>query len=248
MNYTFAGCSFTVGVGLEHQKHDVNNYANIVAAHHRARGKNIAVGGNSNYNIFMSALMELLDSPPDVLFVQWSELHRIWLHPGPDTKFYVSNIANEAFRYRDMVYAASRVRSFSEMCIMLNHDYNNLLTLVDYSTILMKLAGHTRIVFINGLIPWTPDILDSANLLDADSRLSDYTKGILEFDTRDDEEIQQYFTILSDKINTLDFAQWPNMFEALVSQKQDVGTDGLHPGIKSHQHYANMIINYLENT
>ena len=71
MRFTFIGCSFTVGVGLNHEKNDVNNYTNIVANHCSADVKNSAVGGNSNYNIFMTAVNEILFNTPDKIFTSF---------------------------------------------------------------------------------------------------------------------------------------------------------------------------------
>lgn len=77
--FTFVGCSFTVGEGLEFEKTDSNNYTNIVVKKYSANILNLAKKGNSNYNIFITALNELLFNTPDKIFIQWSALNRLRL-------------------------------------------------------------------------------------------------------------------------------------------------------------------------
>ena len=112
MNFTFTGCSLTVGVGLEQEKLDVCNYTNIVSSKFNVTPKNLASGGNSNYNIFISALNELINSPPDKLFVQWSGLNRLWLYPGPDTSVFLSMVINQDYHYRDLHFTKKELQQF----------------------------------------------------------------------------------------------------------------------------------------
>lgn len=247
MEFTFTGCSFTVGVGLEQEKLDVHNYCNLVSDHYRAEVKNLAAKDNSNYNIFMSALNELLHNSPDTLFVQWSGLNRLWLYPGPDTHLIVSQEAQRDYNYRDIHYTKSQLQKFADQYQLLNHDYKNLLTVIEYSNILSELATEqTNVVFINGLIPWKQDLTDLSSLDNPAEKFSKYTKQLMDFETRDDSELHKLFTSLYNAIETLDEDRWVNMFESMYSKIQDVGTDDRHPGIKSHGNYAEMIINYLE--
>ena len=105
MQFTFVGCSFTVGEGLELEKSDTSNYVNLVGKHYSASITNLAVGGNSNYNIFITALNEILFNPPDKIFVQWSALNRLWLYPGLDTELSLSHIIKDDYVYRNMFYS-----------------------------------------------------------------------------------------------------------------------------------------------
>ena len=142
MRFTFIGCSFTVGVGLDHEKNDVNNYTNIVANHCSADVKNSAVGGNSNYNIFMTAVNEILFNTPDKIFVQWSNLNRLWLYPGPNTKLVLSHTIKTDYEYRDIFYSKKELQKFTDTYHILNHDYNNEF-IIEFDTIWIW-VGFTR--------------------------------------------------------------------------------------------------------
>jgi hypothetical protein len=130
----------------------------------------------------------------------------------------------------------------------MNHDYHSLRVLVNYCKILETFAKiRTQIIFINGLVPWTSEICNMESTSDYMKNLSDYTKQILELDYRDDSELNKLFTTLYQEINSLNFDNWPNMFESFRDLAIDRGNDRKHPGPASHKLYANKIINYLEN-
>lgn len=246
--FTFIGCSFTVGVGLPLEKDDRNNYTNIVSKKYNAIANNIAVSGNSNYNIFMGAINELLGKNPDKLFVQWSALNRLWLCPGPDTTLSLSHTINNDYAYRDISYKKAELQKFTDMYHLLNHDYNNILTLINYCNILTELSfNKTEIIFINGLVNWTSEITTLDTLQDMAVYLSPYTKGLLEFESRSDDELIEFFSKLHNAINLLDKTAWVNMFNSMMKTKLDKGTDHIHPGPTSHVAYAEMIIKYLES-
>jgi len=243
-NFTFIGCSFTAGIGLGLEKHDPNLYANIVADNFSADIYNVAVGGNSNYNIFITALKELLFNTPDKLFVQWSALNRLWLYPGPNTELFLAHTVISDYNYRNIVYSKKKLQEFANIYHILNHDYKNLLDLIGYCNTLTKI-NNCQIIFINGLLPWTQEILNKATVENFSENLSMYSKEVLEFDTRDDSEITELFTNLNNAVLSLEQSCWVNMFDSMVTTQIDLGNDSSHPGPKSHQLYAEMIIKYL---
>jgi hypothetical protein len=243
-NFTFIGCSFTVGEGLALEKNDYSLYANIVAKNYSANVTNLSVKGNSNYNIFITALKELLFNTPDKLFVQWSALNRLWLHPGPDTELFLAHTVSSDYVYRDTTYSKKQLQEFANTYHILNHDYKNLLDLIDYCNILTKITN-CQIIFINGLVPWTQEILNKTTAKNFAKNLSEYSKEVLEFDARDDEEITKFFVSLNNAVLSLDQSRWVNMFDSMVKTQVDSGNDKAHPGSKSHQLYAEMIIKYL---
>lgn len=245
--FTFVGCSFTAGEGLALEKSDFDNYTNLISKKYNAGVNNLAVGGNSNYNIFITALNELLFEPPsDKLFVQWSGLNRLWLYPGPDTKLFLSYTVASDYSYRGMVYSKKQLQEFTNIYHILNHDYNNLITLINYCNILSKISNN-RVIFINGLLPWTPEILDKNTVTNFSDILSNYSKELLEFKTRDDEELIVLFNKLNSAVSNLNQTQWVNMFDSMAVKLIDTGNDNAHPGPRSHRLYAEMIIKYLED-
>jgi hypothetical protein len=77
----------------------------------------------------------------------------------------------------------------------MNHDYNNIIELIDYCNILTALAdtSATKVIFVNGLVPWQHDLVQPL-LNDLGQSLSEYSKSILDFDHRPDNEIVEFFT------------------------------------------------------
>lgn len=248
--FTFIGCSFTVGVGLPDEKLDENNYTNLVTKHFNATVNNLSIGGNNNYDIFLSSVNELLFNNQDVLFVQWSELSRFLFHPHLDLEFQVpSCISNNTdISYLDLKLSNKFLKKFGEQFLLVNHDYNNILTLLNYCKILESIAQHKKIkiVFINGLLPWTSEILDEKALTNPSKNFSEYTKNLLSVDLLPDEDIIKFFNKIKRGLDQINLNNWTNMFKSMVHMGVDLGTDKIHPGIKSHKLYANMIINHLE--
>lgn len=243
---TFVGCSFTVGVGLEYEKSDQGNYANIVGKTHDSLVTNLSVGGNSNYNIFISAINELIENEPDYLIVQWTALNRLWLYPGPDTFLYLDFDVKQDFQYRDIVFSKKELQKFSDIFHLLNHDYHNIITLVDYCKIINAVTKNTKIIFINGLVPWTSDLFNSASINDPFAKFGNFTKEILDFENREDSELHTLFSNIHDKLMQLDTTQWVNLIDSMARSQIDYGSDAAHPGYKSHELYATMINDYLK--
>lgn len=245
MRAVFTGCSFTVGEGFPVDQRDFYIYDRLLSKHCNFERVNIAAGGSSNYKIFMSATKALTDKACDILFVQWSALNRMWLSPGPDTYFFINDPSTE-FRYRDLYISNSDRKYLKNLILLLNHDYQNIFDLVDYCKFLDLLATHQNIklVFINGIVPWSDDLI-TIGCTDLQQHLSNYTKAILDFNNRSDEEIHLYFNKLQSKIAELDQCKWVNLFDSFQKNITDVGPEGHHPGIKSHQWMADQIITHL---
>jgi hypothetical protein len=94
------------------------------------------------------------------------------------------------------------------------------------------------------MVPWTND-LTKPLLTDLSQSLSEYTKRILDFDYRDDQEIIQLFCSLQQKFAELNQSRWVNLFNSFYSDTIDHGPQGHHPGIKSHEIMAQKIVHYL---
>jgi hypothetical protein len=243
----FNGCSFTAGEGFSVETRDTYIYDRLVARHYSFESENIAVGGSSNYKIFMRSCQALLSNEYDIIFTQWSVLNRIWLSPGPDSVFFINDLKHPDFQYRNIYLSKKEKDRLRDVLQLLNHDYQNILDLVDYCHVLENLAKNskTKIVFINGLVPWANDLIQPIGN-NLDKSLSEYTKSILDFDLRDDDEIIRFFTVLQEKMLTLDQKYWVNIFNSFQSNVVDVGPEGHHPGVKSHQQMADQIINYID--
>ena len=247
LNVCFNGCSFTVGEGFPNNLKNQYIYDRLISKKFDFNSTNLAISGSSNYTIFMRSAEAIQSKKYDIVFTQWSALNRIWLSPGPEVYYFVNDEKYPDFRYRDLYISPKEKISLNNKLLLLNHDYQNIMDLIDYCKILNQLSeiNSTKLFFINGLVPWQDDLnntLDASNLLQS---LSNYTKQILDFDNRDDDEIIKYFIKLQKKFNELDQATWINLFSSFLSNTVDIGPEGHHPGIKSHQWMADQISNFL---
>jgi hypothetical protein len=245
----FNGCSFTVGEGFPIEQRSQYIYDRVLAKKYNFQNTNIATPGASNYKIFMKSCNAILSGNYDIVFIQWSAVHRIWFYPGPDCSFFTNNKNKSLdFEYKDIRLSSKEKIKFLETLTMLNHDYQNIIDLIDYCNILTNLESNvsTKIIFINGLLPWTADLAMPLSS-DLSSSLSPYFKSMLDFDTRPDSEIIKFFSELQNKFTELDLSKWVNVFDSFYKNTIDDGPEGHHPGIQSHQWMADQISTYLEN-
>lgn len=238
MNVCFNGCSFTVGEGFPEEQRDLYIYDRLLEQQFKFSRTNIAKGGSSNYTIFMRSAEAVMSKKYDCVITQWSSLNRIWLCPGPDAEFFV-NSSSPDFKYRNIYLGAKEKITFSNTLLMLNGDYANIMDLIQYTKMLEVLAesNNVKLGFINGLVPWTDDLSKPLGK-DLSQSMSKYSKELIDFDTRDDQEIIYFFQKLQDCFATLNQKLWINLFDSFLANTQDQGPLGHHPGINSHKWMA----------
>ena len=249
VNACFNGCSFTWGEGFPPDLREQYVYDRIVSKKFNFNRTNIAECGSSNYVIFMRTVQALKEKKYDIIFVQWSALNRLWLSPGPEVWYNVAiNEKITEYRYRDFYLGKQEKLKFEQTIALINHDYQNIFDLITYCDILITLASinSSKIVFINGLVPWQNDILNDLGS-DLSASLSNYTKNILDFDNRSDDEIILYFNKLKQKFSELDQSKWVNLFDSFLANRLDSAPEDNHPGIRSNSLMADKISNYLIN-
>lgn len=247
LNVCFNGCSLTVGEGFPEEMRKDYIYSWVLAKKFNFNLTNIAVPGSSNYNIFIRTAQAILSGNYNIIFTQWTVPNRLWLSPGPESYFFTNDEKNKDFKYRDLYISPKERTVFKNTLLLLNHDYQNILDLIDYCKILKVLAEYrsVNLIYINGTIPWERDLLTPITGKNLSVELSNYSKEILDFETRDDYEIIQYFVKLQNKFADLDLAMWVNIFESFLKNSIDTGPEGHHPGIKSHHWMAEQISTYL---
>jgi len=239
MNICFNGCSLTEGQGFPIDQRDLYIYDRLLEKQFLFERTNIAQGGSSNYTIFMRSAESILSGNYNCVVTQWSALNRIWFYPGPDSQFFVNDRSSIDFVYRDIRISAKEKEKFKNTLLLLNGDYHNIIELVKFTKILETLAESNgiKLVFINGLVPWTDDLIQPLGS-NFDQSLSAYTKDILDFDNRKDNEILDFFTQLQKQFQMLNQSLWVNLFHSFHHNTQDLGPEGHHPGINSHQWMA----------
>lgn len=245
MNVCFNGCSFTAGDGFAESSRDTYIYDRLLEKKFGFQRTNIARSGSSNYKIFLRTADAIMSNTFDCIVTQWSGLNRLILHPGPGLEFQVNHAASE-FSYRHIYLNAKEKKKLTNTILLLNGDYQNIIDLVKLTNILKNLAqfNNTKLIFVNGLVPWKADLITPLEN-DLNSSLSDYTKSILDFDNRDDIEIATLFQELQKVFQQIDQTLWVNLFDSWQSNVVDVGPEGHHPGIKSHQWMANRLSEYI---
>jgi hypothetical protein len=244
----FNGCSFTYGEGFDLTDRDLYVYDRILAKKYNWASDNIAVPGSDNHNIFLRSAESIQSQKYNIVFTQWSALNRFWLSPGPETYYFINDVQYSDYTYRDLYINPSDKKKLNELLLLLNHDYQNIINLTNYCNILEQLAqaNNTRVVFINGLIPWQEDLIQTLGS-DIELGLSPYSKSILDFNTRRDDEIIKYFLKLQQKISTLNKNSWVNMFNSFQTNICDHAPAGHHPGVKSHKWMADKITHYIDH-
>jgi hypothetical protein len=247
LNVCINGCSCTFGEGFPEEMRQDYIYSWLLARKFNFNVDNIAKPGSSNYTIFMRSASAILSGKYDICITQWSGINRQWFSPGPDTYFFVNDEKNKDFTYRNFYLSPREKSIFRKTLLVLNHDYQNIFELVDYCKILKGLADYksVKLVYVDGLVPWQNDLATPFVGKDLANELSEYTKAILEFDTRDDAEIIKYFTKLQNKFKELDQSLWVNIFSSFKDNQVDKGPEGHHPGIKTHQWMADQIAEFL---
>jgi hypothetical protein len=222
----FGGCSITMGAGFDEVQQDPRIYPNLIGT-----ADNCAEGGSSNLKIFTRAAKALLERQHDVYFVQWSALHRHWVYPSPKHGFYIGS-------YTDQNLAD---RNFVAQYQLLNHDYSNIMSLIDYTRILQQMADDAGkdIWFINGMVPWTKDMLTG-------SEPSDYALSL--YQGLDIKEAQDFSERLQNNLELIDWQQWINPWTSIISMQEDNAPLDDHPGTVTHRKIADMIIECIDTS
>lgn len=218
MKIYFTGCSITAGTGFVADKKDLLIYPNLVAKNYDSVCINDAEGGSSNLKIFTKAAKSIIDDLADIYVVQWSAPHRHWLYPAPDQGIYIGS-SSEQNQYKTFVGQFQKY----------NHDYPNLMSVIDYSRILVELAKNRAypVIFVNGILPRKNDWNDG------------YMKSLLEdLDPMVQEDFQERF---NNNIDLLDFDTWANPWYSITEMQEDNAPLGTHPGPQTHEKISNLI-------
>ena len=214
----FGGCSITIGAGYHKAQQDPNIYPNLVGTKLGHNVINDAEGGSSNLKIFTKAAKALVDDSADIYVIQWSAPHRHWLYPAPDQGIYIGSSSED-----------NQHKKFIEQFQRYNHDYPNLMSVIDYSRIIVELAQRKNksIVFVNGMLRWKPDWNDG------------YMESLVEdLDPISRQDFQQRF---NDNVELLDIARWANPWTSITEMQQDNAPLDQHPGALTHRKIADLI-------
>lgn len=253
-NYSvFVGCSFTYGIGFELLDKEPGLWVNLLHSDVKQLKStnliNSGVGGASNERIFYKAVSDIIYYCPKYMFVQWTNDPRYNITLGVET-YKASRYFSMGSKLQDMnlhsvKYTESYLDNIRNKFLSLHHPHGGIVKIIEYTSTLINLAKkfNTQIFFINGLCPWDNEYFTKLKNVLPNS-YTDYTKEILDSDTRDDEEI----IILYDKIHneykqagTIQQTHWLNLYWSFMKNMIDKNSDNIHPGLQSNLLYYNFI-------
>ena len=241
MKLIFNGCSKTYGEGFLDEDRIKYCYPYLAQKFFGCEVENIASGGSSNSLIFERTADHMHRQKDNIHIVQWSELSRIWLFPDADLKIHTS-IHNDSIKEiaQRLGIESKKLKEFCDMLLFTNGDYHNLLQLITYCNALANIAKSTdnKIIFVDGMLTLPRDLFDYTQSL---SDLSEFTKQVIRFDARPDEELWKLYNKLYYSFKELDIELWANLFNSFKGSSVDLGPLGHHPGIKSHQIFFNLL-------
>ena len=134
---------------------------------------------------------------------------------------------------------SSEHKKFVEQFQRLNHDYTNLMTVIDFTRILQDLAREKNhhICFVNGLINWKSDLLYR-------KQESDYARSL--FDGLTADETTDFADQLANNLELVDWSLWANTWNTVYDFKTDDAPLDQHPGPVTHKKLAELIAQVID--
>jgi hypothetical protein len=235
------GCSFTYGDGfLDHERESLS-YSGSLAKDLSAEVVNVAVPGSSNLEILLRTLRTTQFQSFDLIVVQWTELRRYWFEPCLGYQYRTASPVDADWAHGIHLTKKQR-QNFKDQLSMLTGDYKALLDLAYFCQILMQYFSN-KVIFLNGLLPITTDLISPlpTGNHDMHTHFSDFTKSVLEFDNKSDDDIKKYHAQIVQAFHP-SLNNWANIDNSWKKNIVDHATDGHHPGPKSHRWAADQII------
>ena len=255
INILFSGCSFVQGDGLDNKYNNINHFSNILANNLFGTGHqihNIGVSGYSNERIFLDTLHNLTKNHYAYAFICWTSLARyvFWTNLELyDCKVsFTPELIVSVDEYSKNGWSCKKLNEFQTKFLLLNHSHYYIRDVVNYVNILINVAKYrnTKLYFINNILPWDDKYFNYTPNLVKPSILTDYTNELLNSANRDDEQINKLYSMMHNQYaekGGINEPNWLNLYQSFFNLMIDVGNDGIHPGIKSHKMFAELLTN-----
>ena len=246
----FDGCSFTADSGFWSKNQYVSHWPHLLSKHYQADFDNNAIGGSSNEEIFNRVVCAASSKSYNLIFVQWSEISRRWIHCSDQNidDFTIINAGNP----KGYQYNSNKVQQYAELhYAYFDNQYVNLKKWLCY---VLSLAGYLNsknqpYVFIKGFENYVSKCSKIEYVAGTGFKnLESSTKKFLDFDNRPDDyllrKIKEIQLLLDSarQLNWLNFDS-PSFFEAST----DVSDDNVHPGVNSNLQLTKQLIAYCDN-
>ena len=263
MRILISGCSFPAGIGLQNPNECVDK---IIAKEIDADVDNISVAGRNNEEIFLYTQLQLIKSAYDRVYVFWTSSPRYKFYPELDFYPYplhISPAGSKAWQQTTGQYLErlekinsneglkiKKPEQLFNTILLLNHDWHWIMNIVKYTTIL---ADNLGVRFINSICPWDKGFWPLFEKLDGKEftpdQLTPYAQQLLNVSNRDDIQINKIFqtNMITEykRIGNIQTNRWLNLENSWNRNKQDLGSDNMHPGPNSHQWMAKLILKDL---
>lgn len=246
----FSGCSYTAGSGFKLEKKDPALWVNLLHGSHPKLNKtkllNVSHGGASNETIFRKTIFNILTIPEiKYVFVQWSSVPRYEMSLGLETynthQSFIPRVRFRQHNLHEVIYKPGYLKKINDRFTSLANDHYeivNLLMYVNSINLLCKLKK-CQVFYINGLCPWDHDYFKKLdNVLPC--AYTDYTKKLIQTETRDDEEVFKIYDKIHKEYNEAGGIlehRWLNLYMPMDCEIVDVNDDHSHPGIESNYNY-----------
>lgn len=246
----FVGGSIVAGIGFTNLSKNLNIYPNLVASKLDFKVLNYGKGGANNNEIFVKSLQALIE-PPEILVIEWNNLHRFRFYPAPNISMFVS-ADRVGLPESDRVpyFTQKELNVFQKILILSTHDYHEIIKILEYCEIISSMceSKNTNLVMINGSVPWTSDLDCDIINSDLSKSLSNFTKQMISFDTRDDLEIIELLETLRKKNKIIPKEIWAaDQFYGINHYKVDYAPLDNHPGPETHKIIAQNVYDNLLN-
>lgn len=252
----FAGCSYTDGAGFALGKDEPGLWVNLLHRNNEILNKtqllNVSRAGVSNARIFQDTMFNLA-TVPDVkyVFVAWTSMPRYEISLGLETyetrQVFIANCEAREHNLHNITYPKKYLEKIRDRWISLANDHYEILNLVYYVNTIVHLCKQLdkQVFFVNAVCPWDDQYFERLeNVLP--NAYTEYTRQLLDVDTRDDEQIFKLYAKIHNEyadIGGIHHRHWLNLNHSMRSNRIDVNDDNVHPGLQSNRLYHEQLSN-----
>jgi hypothetical protein len=234
MKILTSGCSFTSGWAFDDTKLK-RNWPNQLATRLGATVTNIAYTGNDNIGIFINFLEKISEESFDICLLQITSIDRVLFSPNwhGTYKCLPDNMSNGFMSDKEY-------NTWYKNFLFLNQHSIHWSRFLQIQNVVKKLNNQGKYIrFINGLLNWDQELFtDPVN--------SKFLDRLIDVDNIPDSEIDRLRSLVYNQTKSIDLDLWINPFNSFRDLQVDniLPTDS-HPGLKSHDIFAELIFNYL---
>ena len=234
MKLLVSGCSFSSGFGFNSTTLE-RNWPNQLATFLKATLTNVAQPGYDNPGIFINFMEQITKEDFDVCLLQMSGIDRIVLSPNWNGFRLCSaiNISNG-------VLSDNEYNSWYKRFLILNQHCVHWDKLRKILTIIENLNNQGKYIrVINGLLGWDQELFTHP-------AKSKFLNRLIDIDNIPDGDIDRLRTLVYNQTKSIDLNLWINPFNSFIDlQIDNILPNDSHPGLKSHDIYAELVFNYL---